>query len=121
MNWYKIAQSVMVWLDDERPMPSPFNFYAKTATQAIQALQQGNVTAISLDHDLGDPSNGTGYDVAKWIEQNAFNGTLKRIAVTIHSQNPVGRQRMMAAIQNANRFWDEQENSTPESNQVAPS
>ena len=35
----------------------------------IALLEAGNVTEISLDHDLGDDDRGTGYDVILWIEQ----------------------------------------------------
>ena len=37
--------------------------------QAIELLKTGNVTEISLDHDLGDDDRGTGYDVVLWIEE----------------------------------------------------
>jgi hypothetical protein len=62
-------------------------------------------TLISLDHDLGAEENGTGYDVAKFIEEAAYKGTLPPIEVRIHSANPVGRKRMLAAIERAQLFW----------------
>jgi len=95
-----------IWLDDERPMPTEFDFHTKTAAGAIELLAAGAVTAISLDHDLGD-DGGTGYEVACFIEQAAYNGTLSPIAVTIHSANPVGRERMEKAIDNARLFWSQ--------------
>lgn len=93
-----------IWLDDERPMPVGFDCQAKTAARAIELLAAGNVTALSLDHDLGDGA-GTGYEVACYIEQAAYNGTLSPIEVTIHSANPVGRERMEQAINKAQLFW----------------
>lgn len=93
-----------IWLDDERPMPSGFDYHARTAQEAIELLEAGGVTAISLDHDLGDEQNGTGYDVACYIEQAAYDGTLAPIEVRIHSANPVGRARMEQAIGNAKKF-----------------
>jgi hypothetical protein len=57
-----------VWLDDLRPMPAGFD----------------------------DPENGTGYEVAKWIEEHAFRwsqgepGGLPPLEWRIHSRNPVG-------------------------------
>lgn len=95
-----------IWLDDERLMPPGFDFHIKTAAEAIELLAAGGVIAISLDHDLGD-DGGTGYEVACYIEQGAYNGTLSPIEVTIHSANPVGRERMEIAIDNARLFWSQ--------------
>lgn len=100
-----------VWLDDERPMREGFDTHVKTAADAIALLKTGTVKAISLDHDLGDPENGTGYDVAKWIEEHAFYhsrgfmGGLPPLEATIHSQNPVGCANMAAALKNAANYW----------------
>jgi hypothetical protein len=113
MSWYKTAQvkqpTILLWLDDLRPMPQPFNLHVKTASEAINVLQNnnGNIKDISLDHDLGE-GNGDGYQVAQWIEQGAFNGTLDLIPhMTSHSANPIGRQRIMTALHNARRYWEE--------------
>lgn len=94
-----------IWLDDERPMPLGFDYHARTAHEAIELLEAGGVTTISLDHDLGDEQNGTGYDVACYIEQAAYNGMFAPIEVTIHSANPVGRDRMQQALDRAREFW----------------
>ncbi len=64
-----------VWLDDLRPMPEEYDYWAKNAYEMIGLLISGNITFISFDHDLGyfheekelDPKN-TGYEVAKYIE-----------------------------------------------------
>lgn len=97
-----------LWLDDERPAP-PGWVRVTTATDAIARLTAGGVHEISLDHDLGEDSpGGSGYDVAVWIEQAAFNGTLPKLAWSIHSANPVGRARMEQALRSANRFWEAQ-------------
>jgi hypothetical protein len=95
-----------IWLDDERPMPTGFDCHIKTAAEAIELLAAGGVTAISLDHDLGDDA-ATGYEVACYIEQGAYYGTHSPIEVTIHSANPVGRERMEKAINNARLFWSQ--------------
>lgn len=97
---------MIVWLDDERPMPAGFTHHAKTAQEAIDLLATGQVKRISLDHDLGHAQQ-TGYDVARWIEQQAYAGTLAEIGLGVHTQNPVGRKNICAALQNAKRFWME--------------
>lgn len=93
-----------VWLDDERPMPFGYDIHVKTAQAAIKLLSNGNVELISLDHDLG-LNSGTGYDVAKWIEQSAFEGKLPKLQVKVHSQNPVGKTNINLALQNAMKYW----------------
>jgi hypothetical protein len=95
-----------LWLDDIRD-PEHYGcagwHWAKTADEAIAALQTGKVTEASLDHDLSiDAMMGavdgetTGYDVVRWMEQH---DVWPRDGVRVHSMNPVGRRRMEAAIQ----------------------
>lgn len=97
-----------VWLDDLRPMPEGYDVHAWTAAEALELLKSGRVTAISLDHDLGDDAQGTGYDVAKWIEEAAYRRTVTEIELSVHSQNSVGVSNMNRAIANARRFWLDQ-------------
>lgn len=94
-----------IWLDDIRPMPAEYDVWLHTAEQAIQAIRLGGVTAISLDHDLGDESSKTGYDVARFIEEGAFNGTIAPIEIYVHSANAAGRQNIILAIRKAEKFW----------------
>lgn len=64
-------------------------------------LSTGGVTALSLDHDLGDDAWGTGYDVLTWLEEKiveAEAGDLVPPYILIHSANPVARQRMSQAV-----------------------
>lgn len=105
-----------LWLDDERDPTDPKiqcifgskgdEIWVKTASSAIAHLNQGQVESISLDHDLGPPSAGTGMDVAKWIEEQAFFGTLPRLTWSVHSKNPVGTKNMMRALAKADEFWN---------------
>lgn len=96
-----------LWLDDLRPAPAGW-VHAKTAKEAIKLLSADCVKEISLDHDLGEEEDvGSGYDVACFIEENAALGRLKKLFWNIHSANPVGRIRMMQALNNAERFWND--------------
>ena len=100
-----------VWLDDVREMPFDFDLHVRTAADAINVLATGGVRVISLDHDLGEEKNGTGYDVAKWIEEKAFawghgeDAGLCPLEWHVHSQNPVGAGNMTQALRNADRYW----------------
>jgi hypothetical protein len=103
--------AVKVWLDDVRPMPPGFAVHVRTAAEAIALLWTGTVAHISLDHDLGEAANGTGYAVATWIEEAAFRWAqgdptgLPPLTWAVHSQNPVGVRNMLCALRRADRFW----------------
>ena len=74
-----------LWLDDVR---DPVQFtgqtdwtWIKTAEQAIALIATGQVTEVSLDHDLGIEHDkirnfmvGNGYMVASFIEELAVGG-----------------------------------------------
>lgn len=89
-----------VWLDDERPMPDRYDVHVKTAQEAIALLEQGVVTEISLDHDLGLVEAGTGYMVAFHIEYMAYKGFAPPVW-RLHTANPVGRENMKNALMSA--------------------
>lgn len=108
----KTNSPIKLWLDDVR---NPVIFerigwtWVKTAQQAIDLLKEGNVEKASLDHDLAEehyPWNceditkckDTGYDVVCWMEEN---NVWPPLGVTVHSMNPVGRQRMEQVIRKA--------------------
>jgi len=109
-----------LWLDDERDPEHPqiqelFGAWSgmvwvKTAHAAIIRLKDSDVRSISLDHDLG--TGMTGYDVARWIEERAFHGTLARIVWTVHSKNVRGAKSICQAMLNADRYWSEHENQS---------
>lgn len=104
-----------LWLDDERDpknniIKSMFGsngdeVWCKTSQEAIDLLKSGNITSISLDHDLGPAIAGTGLDVAKWIEEKAYHKEILKLIWKIHSMNPIGRSNMENALKNADRFW----------------
>ena len=86
-----------VYPDDVRQPPKGW-VLVKWPAQAIKLLQTGEVTHISLDHDLGDDSVGTGYDVILWIEQEVvLHGFIAPI-IQVHSANTPARRKMEAGI-----------------------
>lgn len=86
-----------LYLDDERDTPDGW-VRAYTCEGCISLLETELVSELSLDHDLG--TSTTGYDVVKWLEEQAHNGRWNVVpkSITVHSANPVGRQRMEQAI-----------------------
>jgi hypothetical protein len=111
-----------LWLDDIRD-PKKFSkeewVWAKTANEAIVNLMTGRVAKASLDHDLTQEqmvlggynarihADGvkSGYDVVCWLEQNPEYWPKDGVAV--HSQNPVGKERMLKVVQAqyGRNFW----------------
>ena len=86
-----------VFLDDVRDTPEGW-VRVYWPEEACRLLETGQVTEISLDHDLGDDLRGTGYDVVKWIEEAVFTRGFRPPRITVHSANGAARARMEAGI-----------------------
>lgn len=82
-----------VYLDDQRPHPAGW-VPARWPDDVIQLLLTGEVTDLSLDHDLGDDARGTGDDVIRWIEEAVATRGFVPPAITVHTANPSARIRM---------------------------
>lgn len=100
-----------VWLDDIRPVPPDFDKWVKTAEEAIDLLRTGEVTFISLDHDLlpghymeSGLDEGTGYQVATFIEHEVKMGRIPMPGWACHSASLRGRQRIIMAMTEAGRY-----------------
>jgi len=88
-----------LWLDDIRQEPQGWS-RTLSVRKTVEYLDKGNVSVLSLDHDLGNPEVvGTGYDVLLWIEKRAFNDRDFKIPkIKIHTANAPARDRMKAAV-----------------------
>jgi len=86
-----------VFLDDERPTPTGW-VRAYWPDEVISLLQTGQVTELSLDHDLGDDVRGTGYDVVLWIEEAVALHGFRPPRLTVHSANSSAAMKMRAGI-----------------------
>ena len=86
-----------VFLDDIREAPEGWEL-VKWPSEAINLLKTGEVTEISLDHDLGDDERGTGYDVILWIEASVVYDKFKPPIITIHSANTSAKEKMESGI-----------------------
>lgn len=91
------CQPMKVYLDDEREAPEGW-VRVYWPFQVIELLKTGEVTEISLDHDLGDDLRGTGYDVILWIEEAVYTEGFEPPVIHIHSANSSSRQKMQAGI-----------------------
>ena len=81
-----------VYLDDERRTPEGW-VRVYWPEEAIELLNTGKVTEISLDHDLGDDDHGTGYDVVVWIEEQVYINGFKPPKISVHSANSSAREK----------------------------
>jgi hypothetical protein len=91
-----------VFLDDERVTPEG---WVRTywPDEVIALLKSGEVSEVSLDHDLGDDERGTGYDVILWIEEAVVTRGFVPPKMSVHSANSSARQKMEMGIQAINR------------------
>ena len=83
-----------IWLDDFREAPEDWE-RTYWPDEMIEKLQDNNVDVISLDHDLGNDERGTGYDVLVWALMRGCCPDNVRMVTS----NPVGRDRMIAALE----------------------
>lgn len=97
-----LGPKLRVYLDDERVTPERW-FRVDWPEQAIEVLETGRVSVISLDHDLGDDARGTGYDVVQWIEEKVFTEDFAAPTIHVHSANVAGRRRMQLGIESIQR------------------
>ncbi|MFM0009178.1 cyclic-phosphate processing receiver domain-containing protein [Paraburkholderia sediminicola] len=86
-----------VFLDDERPTPEGWE-RVYWPNEAIQLLATGIVEEISLDHDLGDDTRGTGYDVILWIEEAVALRGFRPPKIIVHSANSSAGDKMRAGV-----------------------
>jgi hypothetical protein len=105
---------VRVWLDDRRPPPERGPWvWVRTPDEAIRLLETGEVTELSLDHDLGlldEERELTGYDVVTWIERAVVTqGFVPPGTIRVHSSNASAAPKMEAGIEAIRRLADRSE------------
>lgn len=86
-----------VYLDDERPIPQGW-IGARWPEEVIRLLETGEVTELSLDHDLGDDDHGTGYTVILWIEEAVATRGFVPPSIFAHTSNASALQKMQQGI-----------------------
>lgn len=87
-----------LYLDDIRKAPEGWD-RIHTAQECVEALLTQEYDVVSLDHDLGE-EQPTGYDVLAWLEKTVQEQKDFKIpTIFIHTDNPVGRIRMVQALQ----------------------
>lgn len=97
-----------IYLDDERT-PPPGWILVRWPEEAIALLMTCQVTALSLDHDLGDlDDERTGYVVLQWLEEQvATCGFVPPEEIAVHSANASAAIKMRSAIESIRRLHDD--------------
>ncbi len=99
-------RKVKMWVDDVRLPPEGFDVWCLTAEHATKFLDKhwSRVEVLSLDHDLGDESYGTGYDVIKWMEEKVYVHSWEpTMDIHVHSDNGPGIKNIRAGIESIKR------------------
>lgn len=94
-----------LYLDDMRTPPDDTWVLANTYAEMCDYLRLNwdSITAVSLDHDLGEQH--TGYDVMLNIEHYChLKGACAPFTIVFHTANPVGRANMQQVVDSINRF-----------------
>lgn len=91
-----------IYLDDERSTPEGWYrcYHVWEVIKLLEENQQTNqIEVLSLDHDLGS-GEPTGYEVLLWLEEKIANSPNFQLPerILVHSANPVGKDKMKAAI-----------------------
>jgi hypothetical protein len=90
---------VKLWLDDVRTPPDRSWAWVTTVPAAIILMESGEVTAASLDHDLGQDEDGQelpeGRTLVYWT---AENDRWPSEAISVHSANVVGVEYVIGMI-----------------------
>jgi hypothetical protein len=101
---YLSENDIKVWLDDERKAPIGWVSF-KTVPELITFYNKNyeKIMELSLDHDLGEDTP-TGYDFIKWLEEKMYFKKFEKLPkINVHSANPVGKKRMIQAIDSMKR------------------
>lgn len=99
-----------IYLDDERKTPDGYT-RCYWPEEVIEWIKKGNVTEVSLDHDLGDDDHGTEYDALLWIEEQVAVAGMIPPKMYVHSSNSSAKHKMYLAIANIEKLAER--NLTP--------
>ena len=106
-----------MYLDDLRILVEEYDFIVRSYDEAVGIVKEYGVpTFISFDHDLGIDSNGvllkSGYDFVTWLVCADLDNNYKiplDFKYKVHSQNPVGKQNIIALLERVLKYRQEEE------------
>ena len=92
---------IMLYVDDIRNPKAPGYTVVRSYEEAILFIEFNGIPPhISFDHDLGEASTKTGYDLAKWIIafDMDYNQIREDFIFNVHSANPVGAKNIVNCL-----------------------
>lgn len=96
-----MSKKINLYLDDLRKCPKGY-VLARTAEEALNIIREGNVSILTLDHDLGEVDGKermNGYDLVKvFCEEGLYVDE-----IYLHTDNVVGRENMYQSLLAAQR------------------
>ncbi|MGO1059503.1 cyclic-phosphate processing receiver domain-containing protein [Planococcus sp. FY231025] len=97
-----MTREINLYVDDLRDCPKGF-VVARNVDEALEYLRNCSVNILSLDHDLGEDSEGnllpTGYDLVKIFCEEGYRAN----KIYIHTDNGAGRENMFHTLKGAQR------------------
>jgi len=97
-----VTKKINLYVDDLRDCPEGF-VVARNVNEAVFYLENYSINILSLDHDLGQDSNGnllpTGYDLVKIFCEKGYHAN----RIYLHTDNSVGRDNMFHTLKGAQR------------------
>ena len=101
-----------LFLDDERvPVTDDWVVVRSYKDFVMTLTYKGTPYEVAFDHDLG--TERTGLDCANFLVNQALNGLGFPSIVSVHSQNPVGRDAILGLIENFKQKGDYYEIQPP--------
>lgn len=96
---------INIYLDDLRDCPERFTI-ARDTTECRWLFLNNEVNILSLDHDLGDADEETGYDFCKWlVEWGLLKPNIYPKEIFLHTANGVGRDNMFKLLDRYKPNW----------------
>lgn len=101
-----------IYVDDLRIPDSSYTVFRNINSELYNTISENwdRIEEISLDHDLGNDKNGTGYDVVLFIEDYVYNNKPKHLPlIKVHSSNSSARLKMELGIKSIKKIFIKEE------------
>jgi hypothetical protein len=90
-----------LYLDDIRTPKTEGWIIVRSYDEFVAWIRlNGTPDKVSFDHDLGESTEKTGYDAAKWLGQHCLLTDTPYPKWNVHSANPIGKANIEAYINN---------------------
>lgn len=112
-NQKEQEQFMKIYLDDIREPDTSYTVFQSVGEELYKTIIENwdIIEEISLDHDLGNDEQGTGYDVLLFIEEYVYSYQPAYLpTIKVHSSNSSARIKMELAIQSIQKAFAKGQN-----------